>query len=123
MNMEWQNYLSSLGRNLHSELALLVLPLAWALARLLLAVGKRVENGKPVVLHILGKEFIELKGDDTLHELLERERTRHAVEYVTLQKDNLTSSEKAEKQGSSRKVLQNAHIDKVGGGINGSRSS
>jgi len=62
--MGW-NYLSSPLENLRWELVLLLLALVWLPLRLLGAVVKRVEEGKPVVLRILGKELVEVENSSS----------------------------------------------------------
>lgn len=62
--MEW-NYLKLALDKLSSELLLLGVSVLWVLLRLLSAVGKKVEKGKPVEIKILGRKFIEIKKENS----------------------------------------------------------
>lgn len=61
--MAW-NYLNSVLEKLSAELLLLGVSLLWVLLRLLSAVGRRVEKGKPLVIKLFGRNFVEVKGEN-----------------------------------------------------------
>jgi len=128
--MAW-NFLNSLLERLHLELALLVLALAWLPVRLLQVVVKRAENGRPIAIRLLGREFVAVENLSLDHQHGERStsrrgeerrtprvsaRIRHAVGSDILAKDNPMSSEKAGKQDLSQKNQLDPHENDVGGG-------
>lgn len=59
--MVWWNYPNSVLEKLSGELLLLVVSLLWVLLRLSNIVTKKVEEGKPLSIKILGREFLEVK--------------------------------------------------------------
>jgi hypothetical protein len=92
--MAWSNYPNYLLDKLLEELLLLAVSLVWVLLRLFRVLGvKNVEKGKPILIKIAGKKFIEIKGRKSLEEhreLLAKEKIQATGELDILKKDNPT---------------------------------
>lgn len=65
-----------LSAQLEQELVVLLSAVLWAILRVLGVLAKRVEEGKAVEVHILGKDVIRVSGKGILHTQQEKGKTK-----------------------------------------------
>ena len=122
--MIW-NYLKLVLERSWEEVLLLVLALLWVLLRMLQVVERRLEKGKPLSVHLFGKELIEVKGingADTLRTLRARGKTRRIDGLEERKTEEPISFSQMVEPVLSRKSQLNLHTSEKEVGIkNGSR--